>query len=192
MITKQPIRKQIEGVLNGLSCLLNDDYLSKVEAVATMLSETLSSDGKILLFGNGGSAADAQHIAAELIGRYKRERRALAATALTTDTSVLTAWSNDYEYRTVFSRQVEGLGRSGDVAWGLSTSGSSDNVVDAIERAKALGLLTVAMVGRDGGKLLRIADHVLVVPLEDTARIQEGHMITYHVICDFLDAYFQN
>lgn len=154
------------------------------------LERCLKSNGKILIFGNGGSAADAQHIAAELIGRFRRERRALPAIALTTDSSVLTAWANDYEYDSIFARQIEGLGRQGDVAWGISTSGNSRNVVLAMEKAKELGLRTAALTGHDGGAVKALCDVSITVPLYDTPRIQEAHLIIYHHVCEYLDRVF--
>lgn len=167
--------------------VLSAEYGDSVAIAINLLATCFSRGNKVLIFGNGGSAADAQHIAAELIGRYKRERRALAAIALTTDTSVLTAWSNDYAYDTVFARQVEGLGRQGDVAWGLSTSGNSRNVILGLAKAKEQGLHTIAFTGRDGGKISPMVDCAVNVPVQETARIQESHMITYHVICEMLD-----
>ena len=143
--------------------------------------------GKLLLFGNGGSAADAQHVAAELVGRFTRERVALAAMALTTDTSVLTSVGNDYAFDRVFARQVEALGRPGDVALGISTSGASPNVVAALEAARALRMHTIALTGSDGGAVGRVAAIHLNVPSDVTARVQEVHRTLLHVICDIVE-----
>jgi D-sedoheptulose 7-phosphate isomerase len=150
-------------------------------------SEALAAGGKIMLFGNGGSAADAQHLAAELVVRYDADRRALAALALTTDTSTLTACANDFGFETVFARQIEALGKPGDVAIGITTSGASENVVRALEAAKSSGLVAAALAGRDGGRLNGLADPLLIVPSTTTARIQEMHITIGHMLCDALE-----
>ena len=157
-----------------------------LDAAATII-EALRAGGKLLLFGNGGSAADAQHVAAELVGRFQRERAAMAAIALTTDTSVLTSIGNDYAFDRVFARQVEALGRKGDVAFGISTSGASPNVVAALVAARALGLQTIALTGRDGGAVGRAAAIHVNVPSESTARVQEVHRTLLHVMCDVVE-----
>ena len=154
------------------------------------MAERLRRGCKILVCGNGGSAADAQHLAAELSGRYLKERRALAGLALTTDTSALTAIGNDYGFDQIFSRQVEAIGRPGDLLIGISTSGNSPNVLLAVEAAKRLGLHTLGLLGRDGGKLKDQVDDALVVPSTVTARIQEVHQMVYHFWCEALDAAF--
>jgi len=154
---------------------------------AAAIGASLASGGKLLLFGNGGSAADAQHVAAELVGRYLRQRAAMAAIALTTDTSVLTSVGNDEGYERVFARQVEGLGRAGDVALGISTSGASPNVVAALDVARARGLQTIALTGRDGGAVGRAAAIHVNVPSDDTPRVQEVHRTLLHVICDLVE-----
>ncbi|HJV23615.1 MAG TPA: D-sedoheptulose 7-phosphate isomerase [Holophagaceae bacterium] len=162
--------------------------LDRIVAQAEDMAERLQRGCKILVCGNGGSAADAQHLAAELSGRYVKERKALAGIALTTDTSALTAIANDYGYEFVFSRQVEALGRPGDVLIGISTSGNSPNVIKAVESAKALGMHTLGLLGKDGGKLKGLVDEALVVPHAVTARIQEVHQMVYHFWCECLDA----
>lgn len=139
------------------------------------------------MFGNGGSASDAQHFAAELVGRFMRERPAMGSIALTTDTSILTAISNDYSFRRVFVRQLEALGRSGDVAFGISTSGESPNVLDAIRYAREQGLLTIAMTGRDGGSIGAAAEIHVNVPDENTARVQEVHRTIMHAMCELIE-----
>jgi phosphoheptose isomerase len=154
---------------------------------ADAISARLHAGGKVLIFGNGGSAADAQHFAAELSGRFRRERAALPALSLTTDTSALTAIANDYGYEHVFARQVEAHGRRGDVAIGISTSGRSPSVVRALEQARERGLLTVAMTGRGGGALAELADFLLDVPHQDTARIQEVHGMIVHILCELVE-----
>jgi len=158
-----------------------------VAAAARLLADTLSTGGKVLIFGNGGSAADSQHIAAEFVNRFQVERPPLAALALTTDTSILTSIANDYAFAEVFAKQVQALGRPGDVAWGLSTSGSSLNVVLALERARALGLKTLALSGANGGPVAAQADLAIVVPSRNTPRIQEVHITVGHVLCDLVD-----
>jgi D-sedoheptulose 7-phosphate isomerase len=160
---------------------------ASVVAVADALRSAFAHDGKVLLFGNGGSALDAQHFAAELVGRFARERRALAALALTTDTSILTSVANDYTYERVFARQVEALGRAGDVAVGISTSGTSANVLAALQTAKARGLKTVAFTGRDGGPIGAMADVHVNVPHEVTARVQEVHRSLIHAVCELVE-----
>lgn len=164
--------------------------LDHILAQAEDMAERLKRGARILVCGNGGSAADAQHFAAELSGRYVKERRALAGIALTTDTSALTAIGNDYGYEVVFSRQVEALGRPGDLLVGISTSGNSPNVIRAVEAAKALGMRTLCLLGKDGGKLKDLSDDALVVPTPVTARIQEVHQMIYHFWCEAIDEHF--
>ena len=157
---------------------------------AELMLQCLMNDGKILACGNGGSAADAQHFAAEMTGRFEKERMELAAVALTTDTSALTAIGNDYGFDHIFSKQVRALGRSGDVLVGISTSGNSGNVIEAIKAAHDCGMKVIAMTGRDGGQIARMlhADDVLLnVPYPRTARIQEVHILLIHALCDCID-----
>lgn len=186
-----PIAAEIASTLNALQGAFSPDYCASIVQAADVLTRALRDGGKVLIMGNGGSAADAQHIAAELVGRYKVERKALAAIALTTDSSILTAWSNDYSYDTVFSRQVEALARPGDIVWGISTSGNSRNVVSAFEKAREIGATTIGMLGRDGGQLLPLSDVAMVVPLGATDQIQTAHLLTYHALCSHLDMAFQ-
>ncbi len=148
---------------------------------------SLRSGGKILLFGNGGSAADAQHLAAELVIRYRYNRKAIAAIALSTDTSTLTACANDFSYEEIFSRQIEALLRPGDVALGITTSGQSPNVIKALEVAREMGGIAAGFAGRDGGKMVGLADPLLVVPSNVTARIQEMHILLGHALCDVIE-----
>ncbi|MDW8205094.1 MAG: D-sedoheptulose 7-phosphate isomerase [Cytophagales bacterium] len=159
-----------------------------IQRAAEMLADTILSGCKILLFGNGGSAADAQHIAAELTGRFVKERRALPAIALTTDTSALTAISNDYGYDYVFARQVEALAQAGDLLIGISTSGNSPSVLQALEKGRAMGCRTIALTGKDGGKASQYADLNVVVPSQVTARIQEMHILIGHIWCSALES----
>ena len=157
-------------------------------AKATKLAiNTYKRGNKILLCGNGGSAADSQHIAAELIGRFKKERKALPAIALTTDTSVLTSVTNDYWYDLIFSRQIEALGKKGDLLFALSTSGNSINIIRAVELAKSLKIKTIGLLGGDGGKLKEIVDLAIVAPAESSDRIQEVHITIGHIICDLAE-----
>ena len=161
-----------------------------VEVAAKLCLDCLKNGNKILLFGNGGSAADAQHIAAELVGRYKTERKGLAAIALTTDTSTLTAIGNDSGYDRVFDRQVEALANTGDVAIGISTGGTSANVASALKLAKDLDCKTIGFSGRGGGEMNELCDINIVVPSQDTARIQEMHIVIGHTICHLIDLAF--
>jgi len=157
-----------------------------LDAAAAIIG-ALKAGGKLLVFGNGGSAADAQHVAAELVGRFERERAAMAAVALTTDASVMTSVANDYAFDRVFARQVEGLGRPGDVALGVSTSGASANVVAGLVAARALGLGTIALTGGDGGAVGRAAAIHVNVASDNAARVQEVHRTLLHVICDLVE-----
>lgn len=158
-----------------------------LESIALAMCATLRDGGKILWCGNGGSAADSQHLAAELVGRFRRERHGLPSIALTTDTSILTAVANDYGYEAVFARQVEALGKEGDLLVGISTSGNSQNVVCALTAARAKGMVSVAFTGAGGGRLATLADHLFAVESRDTARIQEAHILTGHMLCDWIE-----
>ena len=162
------------------------EQIEALTAAADMLATCLVSGHKILLFGNGGSAADAQHLAAEFVNRFQIERRPLGALALTTDTSVITSIGNDYAFEQIFAKQIQALGRRGDVAWGLSTSGNSPNVVAGLETARELGLHCLAMTGR-GGTLSETGDLVLRVAADTTARIQETHIIMGHILCQLVE-----
>jgi D-sedoheptulose 7-phosphate isomerase len=167
-----------------------DCIYESVESAAQICVDALKNSNKILIFGNGGSAADAQHIAAELVGRYKVERKGLPAIALTTDSSALTCISNDYGYEQVFSRQVEALANTGDVAVGISTGGTSTNVISALDIAKNIGCKTIGFSGRGGGEMNALCDVNLVVPSDDTPRIQEMHILIGHTICQLIDNEF--
>lgn len=164
-----------------------EDYLPQAEALANACFDALNKGGKIVFFGNGGSAADSQHLAAEFVVRFKKERRALASIALTTDTSILTANANDYSFDSVFSRQVEALVNENDVVIGLTTSGTSANINLALEAANELGAYTVALTGRDGGKVKDIAKLPIIIKNDITARIQEAHMFIGHWLCEAID-----
>jgi D-sedoheptulose 7-phosphate isomerase len=161
--------------------------LDLLEQIAIRMSDAIVAGKKILWCGNGGSAADSQHLAAELVGRFRRERRGLPSIALTTNTSILTAIGNDYTYDLVFSRQVEALCNPGDILVGISTSGNSRNVCAALEAARALGAFAVAFTGEGGGNAAKVAEITLRIPSKDTARIQEGHILCGHMICDWIE-----
>ncbi|WP_373074059.1 SIS domain-containing protein [Sulfurimonas sp.] len=165
----------------------NDELLDKIVEVSQKCVDLYKTDKKTILAGNGGSAADAQHIAAELVGRYGFDRPSIPSLALTTDTSNLTAIGNDYGYDKVFSRQLEGMGQSGDIFIGISTSGNSVNILNAFDVAKKKNILTVALVGKDGGEMAKKADIALVVPSDSTPRIQESHILIGHIICDIIE-----
>ncbi len=185
---KQYIYHQIaDSAATKQSILENEHILDLLVEVAHKCVEVYKNGKKILIAGNGGSAADAQHFAAELVGRYGFDRPSLPSLALTTDTSALTAIGNDYGYDYVFSRQLEGLGVEGDLFIGISTSGNSQNVLNAFESAKARGITTVALVGRDGGKMGQMADYAIIIPSDKTPRIQESHLLVEHIICDIIE-----
>ena len=161
--------------------------VDQIMDIAGLFIESLKKGGKVILFGNGGSASDSQHIAAELVGRFQKDRGSLAAVALTTNTSILTSLANDYGYEVVFAKQVEALGEKNDLVVGISTSGKAKNVAAGMRQAKKMGLKTVALTGGDGGELSKIADVALMVPSSVTARIQEAHITIGHVICELVE-----
>jgi len=163
------------------------DLAPAILDVARTLMAVFRGGGKLLVMGNGGSASDAQHLAAEIVGRFRLERKALPAIALSTDTSILTAVGNDYGFDSVFLRQVEALAAQGDVVMGISTSGSSANVLEALRLAREKGCVTIGLLGRDGGAIGKSADMALVVPARDTARIQEAHITIIHILCQLIE-----
>ena len=163
------------------------NQIDSILQIAVLMIDSLKKDGKVIVFGNGGSASDSQHIAAELVGRFKKDRSALAGIALTTNTSIITSLANDYGYDVVFSRQVEALGKKNDVVLGISTSGKAKNVALGIKQAKKMGIKTVALSGGDGGDIVKLADVSLVVPSKVTARIQEAHITIAHIICEMIE-----
>ncbi len=164
-----------------------NENLSRLVKVVDVITNSLNGGHKILLFGNGGSAADAQHLAAEFVNRFLIERPPLPAIALTTDTSVITSIANDYDFSEIFSKQIRAIGREGDVAWGISTSGSSPNVLKAFQAAAKIGMTTIAFTGKDGGKMAGMVDICLNVTSGSTPRIQEAHITAGHVICEMVD-----
>jgi len=165
----------------------NEELLQQIETLSKKCIKLYKNGKKTILAGNGGSAADAQHIAAELVGRYGFDRPSIPSLALTTDTSNLTAIGNDYGYDKVFSRQLEGMGQDGDLFIGISTSGNSINIVNAFKSAKEKNITTVALVGKDGGEMAKIADIAIVVPSNSTPRIQESHILIGHILCDIIE-----
>ena len=182
------IKREVAASAETKQKILADEvFLAKIEAVLRASVAVYKNNKKILIAGNGGSAADAQHFAAELVGRYGFDRPSLPALALTTDTSNLTAIGNDYGYDHVFSRQLEGMGQEGDLFIGISTSGNSQNILNAFTSAKEKGITTVALTGRDGGKMAEVADYTLIVPSNATPRIQESHLLIEHMICDAIE-----
>lgn len=178
----------IQKRLKCIETAFNEDYCQAIDQVTNLMVRQFQAGKKLLICGNGGSAADSQHIAAEFVGRFHLNRQALPAIALSTNASILTAVSNDYSFDVVFSRQVEALGQEGDILWGLSTSGKSSNVLHALKRAKDMGLITVGMAGNSGGLFSEFADYPLFVAEKNTPYIQELHLITYHQICEEVEA----
>lgn len=160
----------------------------QISDIGIVMQNTIKAGGKILLMGNGGSAADSQHIAAEIVGRFKKERKGLPAIALTTDTSILTSVGNDYGYDYIFARQIEALCRAEDLVIGITTSGNSTNIVNAMQVAKEIGATTIGLTGGNGGKLTAICDHNLIMPSSVTARIQEAHIFVGHCLCEILES----
>jgi D-sedoheptulose 7-phosphate isomerase len=165
---------------------------ARIAEIGRVLIKALGCGRRVLVFGNGGSAADAQHIVAELVGRYRQERPPFKALALTTNTSLLTAIANDYAFEDVFARQVEAFGQPGDVAIGISTSGNSQNVIAGIRVAKRMGLVTIGLTGQDGGQLRLLVDHWIGVPSRDTPRVQEAHILIGHILCDLIEGGLSN
>ena len=166
---------------------ISESKLSEIAEMVDLILTAYRNGGKVIFCGNGGSAADAQHLAAELVGRFKLERRAYPAIALNTNTSILTALSNDYGYETVFSRQVEALANKNDIIIGLSTSGNSPNIIKAIEAAKARGSKTIGLTGGNGGRLAEVVDLNITVPSDNTPRIQEAHITIGHIVCELVE-----
>ena len=192
---KQSDKKQIIKAIETHRKMLAEIKRRGIETIAAgaeAIIKALKANRCVYLCGNGGSAADAQHIAGELVGRYQRERKALAAVALSTDTSILTSIANDYAYEDVFARQVEALVREGDILWAFSTSGSSANVIKAARLAKEKGACVLAFTGRANSKLERIADICFCADSESTARSQEMHQVAYHIICELVEQSFTN
>ena len=172
---------------NNLGTLMVSDYAEKINDISEQIIECLKKGNKILVAGNGGSASDAQHFAGEIVGRFLFDRDALAAICLNTDTSVMTCIANDYGYDDIFSRQIEGIGNDGDIFIGISTSGNSKNIVKAVESAKRKNISTICFLGKDGGILKEVSDDYLLIPYQSTARVQEHHIMSIHLICQIVE-----
>ena len=185
---KPEFAKLFLQVAANMTAVAESPYIASIEQAVDLIHDAFASGHKLLVFGNGGSSADAQHLTAEFVGRFVAERRPLPAIALTTNQAILTAWSNDYSFDDVFARQVEALGVAGDVAFGISTSGRSPNVVNALRRARERGLRTIGLTGSGGGQMAELCDALLAVPVTSTARVQEVHLVTYHAICGAVEA----
>ncbi|MCC6442940.1 MAG: D-sedoheptulose 7-phosphate isomerase [Armatimonadetes bacterium] len=184
------MKEHIEASLNEsirVRRLLLENQLEEIERFVRMIIETYRQGGKVIFMGNGGSAADAQHLSGELVGRFHSNRKALPSLSLSTDTSILTCIGNDYGFESLFSRQIEAWGAPGDLVVGITTSGNSPNVLEGIRKAKAMGIATVGLTGGTGGKLASAADFCLIMPSADTARIQELHITLGHIACELLD-----
>ena len=177
-----------KDTIEQISSAFTDEYRQAIDRVIDLLINRFQAGRTLLICGNGGSAADAQHIAAEFVGRFLTDRPGLPAIALAANVATLTAWSNDHEFETVFSRQVESFGKPGDVLWGISTSGRSKNIIQALETAQQMGITTIGMTGNHGGVLHDLVDYPLFVAQTCTPRVQEIHLITYHRICEQVEA----
>ncbi|MFA5038751.1 MAG: D-sedoheptulose 7-phosphate isomerase [Candidatus Omnitrophota bacterium] len=185
---KQAAKKIIQESIDVKSLILKDEkFLDQIEACANMMLSALNAGNKILIFGNGGSAADSQHFAAELVSRFQKERRALAAIALSTDTSILSAIGNDYSFDKIFERQIEAVGRQGDVAFAISTSGRAKNVLLAVKAARSAGMKTIGLTGGKDGELAGCVDLAFRVPSQVTARVQEAHILIIHALCQLVE-----
>ena len=180
--------RQIISISADVKRAMLDACAKDIDIAATILTDAVKNGSKILWFGNGGSAADAQHMATELMGGLRdHDRPAIASIALTTDSSFLTAWSNDTDFNTIFSRQVDGLGKAGDVLIAISTSGNSENIVQAVDRAKAMDMAVIILTGQSGGRLREKGDVIIRIPSDDTQRIQEGHLLAEHIMCEVVE-----
>ena len=184
---KEKIKTIIKEDIEVKNLLLNDKAIESLIGIKDELISTYKNKGKIIVFGNGGSAADAQHMVCELVGRFKKERRPLPAISLTVNTSSLTAIANDYSYDASFSRQLEALSFSQDAVIAISTSGNAVNVIEAVKKAKELGLRTIALTGKDGGALAKLADISFIVPSNNTPRVQEAHILIIHILCELIE-----
>ncbi|MBQ8891796.1 MAG: D-sedoheptulose 7-phosphate isomerase [Bacilli bacterium] len=184
---KERINEVIDEQITNLENLKKNNYDETLIEVVNVITDSMKKGGKLMIAGNGGSAADSQHFAAELVGRFMKERKGLPAIALTTDSSVLTCMGNDYGYDSIIRRQVEALGRENDVFIGISTSGNSSNIIEAVMEAKEKKIITIGLLGRDGGKLKDLCDYNITFPYSETSRVQEHHLMTYHLICEFVE-----
>ena len=189
---EEVIKKVIDEKIDSLNRFRGQKYITQLKTICQKEIEALKSGNKILIAGNGGSAADAQHFAAELVGRFVTERKGLPAVALTTDSSIITSIGNDYSYDYIFSRQLEALACPGDIFIGISTSGNSENIVRAVKKAKEKDVYVIGLLGKDGGRLKDLCDQALIVPSDKTARIQELHEMCVHIMCTFIDDAYRN
>ncbi len=181
------IEKIISDSIDVKKILLQKEYLNQIGKIGKKIVKALKEKNKILVAGNGGSAADSQHFVAELVNRFQTDRRALPAISLTTDSSVMTSIGNDSSFDEIFSRQIEALGNKGDVFFGITTSGNSVNIIRAVKTARKRGLTAICLLGRNGGKVKNLCDYSLVVPVQKTSRIQESHILVIHIICEMID-----
>ena len=183
--------KSIKEILNEISnnfISLSERSSEEIKEASSLILKSLKAGGKIMFCGNGGSAADSQHLSAELVGRYMKNRKPLASIALTTDTSVITAISNDFSYNKIFSRQIESIGKEGDVLYAISTSGKSENIIEALKVAKLLNIMTISITGSDGSSFKNLCDITISVPTSRADRIQEMHIAIGHIICEILES----
>ena len=186
------MRNEIKESIEVKNKLLNSEgILNELSLIVDKINQCFQQGHKLLIAGNGGSAADAQHFAGEIVGRYKKERKGYPAIALTTDSSILTSWANDYSFDTVFLRQIEALAEKGDIFFGISTSGNSKNIIEGVKKAKEFGITTICLLGKDGGVLKDLADFSIIIPSNNTPRIQECHIMLIHIICEEVEKNFQ-
>lgn len=183
-VINQRIRESID---TKEKILKDDDIIEEIQFIANKIQETILTGNKILIAGNGGSASDSLHMAGELLGRFQMERKAYPVTALNADVATLTAVSNDYGFNMVYARQIQGLMHPGDIFIGISTSGNSENIINAVEESKKLGGYNIILTGKDGGSLATLADCAIIVPSDNTARIQESHITIIHIICELVE-----
>jgi len=181
------LKNEIENIIRESQAAIGKIPVDKVQEAADEIFSALENGNKLLICGNGGSAADSQHFAAELVGRFEKEKQPLPAISLTTDTSILTAVANDYGYDNVFAKQVKALGEKGDILFAISTSGNSPNVLKAVELAKTIGMKSISLTGKDGGKIAGISDIDINIPVFSTARVQEAHITVIHIICKIIE-----
>ena len=186
---KQTIRKQIDESIK-VKRAFSDELIDSIEKTAQEIIKHLKNGGKLLICGNGGSAADSQHFAAELVSKFKMERKALPAIALTINTSTITAISNDYDFNRIFSRQIEAFGNKKDVLFAISTSGNSENIIEAISQAKKQNIFTIGLTGSTEGKMKKHCDLIIQIPSTETPRIQEAHIMVIHILCDLIEQAF--
>lgn len=181
------INDVINEQIKNLENLKNSDYSEKIISISDMIIKCMKAGNKILVAGNGGSASDAQHFAGEIVGRFLLERKAMPCICLNTDTSVITCVANDYSYDDIFSRQIEGIAKKGDIFIGISTSGNSKNIINAVKKAKEMGIETIGFLGKDGGQLKDLVNEKLIIPYSSTARVQEHHIMSIHLICEIVE-----